>query len=352
MNKLMCLGIILICATGCQDKEKKVNTKQEINTKVASIPKDAPPGKDMAWIEGGTFNMGATAEGLYKREYPAHAVEVDGFWMDTHEVTNNQFKAFTDATNYITVAERTVDWEELKKQLPPDTPRPADSVLQPGSLVFKPSKGPVSLGNPTNWWFWIVGADWRHPEDPESDISGRMDHPVVHIAYEDALAYCNWAGKRLPTEAEWEYAARGGLQGKRYTWGDDDPKERGDLANIYHGDFPYNNTGLDNYIGTAPVMQFKPNGYQLFDMAGNVWEWCSDLFNENYYREVAFKVCKNPTGATTSFNPRDPYATERVTKGGSYICHASYCYNYRPSAREGTSVDTGMSHLGFRGVKN
>ena len=216
----MCLSIILICATGCQDKEKKVNTKQELNTKVTAIPKDVAAGKDMVWIEGGTFNMGAAFEGMYKREYPAHAVEVDGFWMDTHEVTNNQFKAFTDATGYETVAERTVDWEEIKKQLPPDTPRPADSILQPGSLVFKPSNGPVSLGNPANWWHWTIGADWRHPEGPDSEISGRMDHPVVHIAYEDALAYCKWAGKRLPTEAEWEFAARGGLAEKKIYLGE------------------------------------------------------------------------------------------------------------------------------------
>ncbi|OUR94332.1 hypothetical protein A9Q87_01410 [Flavobacteriales bacterium 34_180_T64] len=306
---------------------------------------------DMVWIEGGSFQMGAVAEGLYKREYPAHQVEVDGFWMDIHEVTNAQYQEFVDATGYKTVAERPVDWEQIKKELPPNTPKPHDSILRPGALVFKSSQQPVRLDNPANWWQWTIDANWKQPQGPNSTISDKMDHPVVHIAYEDAVAYCDWAGKRLPTEAEWEFAARGGLDEKKYTWGDEDPKDRGDLANIYHGDFPYNNTTIDKYAGTAPVMQFKSNGYKLYDMSGNVWEWCSDFYDENYYKEVAGKICKNPEGSTKVYNPRDPYATERVTKGGSYLCHVSYCYNYRPSAREGSSVDTGMSHLGFRCVK-
>ncbi len=350
MNKFIVIISILIGIIACQNETKKEVAK-EIETDEIDVIKSVNNNKGMVWIKGGTFNMGAAYKGFYKREYPSHVVEVDGFWMDIHEVTNLQYSEFTKATGYKTVAERDVDWEELKKQLPPDTPKPPDSILKAGSLVFKESKGPVSLNNPANWWFWTNGANWKHPEGPDSDITNKMSHPVVQIAYEDAIAYCKWANKRLPTEAEWEFAARGGLVDKKYTWGDEDPKNRQDLANIYQGDFPYNNTSIDNYTGTAPVMQFKSNGYQLFDMSGNVWEWCSDFFNENYYEEVASKICKNPTGAKTSYNSREPYVIERVTKGGSFLCHISYCFNYRPSAREGTSVDTGLSNLGFRCVK-
>ncbi len=343
---------IVFNSIACKDKSKKYSSINERATAQLALVKSSKTKSEMVWIEGGAFQMGAHSKGYYGREYPEHQVEVDGFWMDNHEVTNAQYKAFIEATNYITVAERVIDWEDLKKELPPNTPKPHDSILRPGSLVFKASEGPVSLGNISNWWYWTIGANWQHPQGPNSTIIDKMDHPVVHMAYEDALAYCEWADKRLPTEAEWEFAAKGGLVKKKYTWGDDDAKNRGDLANIYQGDFPYNNTALDDYVGTAPVMQFKANGYQLYDMSGNVWEWCSDLFNENYYKEIAGTICKNPTGAKKSYNPRDPYATERVTKGGSFLCHVSYCYNYRPSAREGSSVDTGMSHLGFRCVKN
>ncbi len=345
---------IIITIIGCKSESKEVivNVADESIKPKTEIKKVDKYPTGMVWIEGGSFQMGAHIKGYYGREYPQHQVELDGFWMDIHEVTNAQYKAFVEATNYLTVSERVVDWEELKKELPPNTPKPHDSILQPGSLVFKASNGPVNLNNISNWWYWIIGANWKHPQGPESTIADKMDHPVVHIAYEDAIAYCEWAGKRLPTEAEWEFAAKGGLVKKKYTWGDEDAKNRGDLANIYHGDFPYNNTALDNYVGTAPVMQFIPNGYQIYDMSGNVWEWCSDLFDENYYKEIEGTICKNPIGSKKSYNPRDPYATERVTKGGSFLCHVSYCYNYRPSAREGSSVDTGMSHLGFRSVKN
>ena len=326
--------------------QSKSISKADLPTTVTKL------NSEMIWIEGGTFNMGATIEGVYEREYPAHKVEVDGFWMDNHEVSNTQYSEFVEATKYVTIAEREIDWEILKTQLPPGTPKPDKSVLQPGALVFKSSNGPVSLDNPSNWWFWTVGADWKHPQGPGSSIADIMNHPVVQIAYEDAVAYCDWSGKRLPTEAEWEFAAKGGLIDKKFAWGDEDPTDRGDLANIYQGKFPYYNTALDKYTGTAPVMQYQKNGYGLYDMSGNVWEWCSDLFDENYYKNLPFKVCKNPSGSDKSFNPRDPYATERVTKGGSFLCHVSYCYNYRPSAREGTSTDSGMSHLGFRSVKD
>ncbi len=345
--------LIVFSIIGCKDNKpaKDIAADKTPEQQIETIKPSAPK-SEMVWIEGGSFQMGAHIKGYYGREYPEHQVELDGYWMDNHEVTNAQYTEFVKATNYITVAERVVDWEQLKKELPPNTPKPHDSILRPGSLVFKSSNGPVSLDNPSNWWYWIIGANWQHPQGPDSNILDKMDHPVVHMAYEDALTYSKWAGKRLPTEAEWEFASKGGLVAKKYTWGDEEAKDRGDLANIYHGDFPYNNTALDNYSGTAPVMQFNPNGYELFDMSGNVWEWTSDLFNENYYEEIAGTICKNPTGAKTNYNPRDPYATERVTKGGSFLCHVSYCYNYRPSAREGSSVDSGMSHIGFRCVKN
>jgi formylglycine-generating enzyme required for sulfatase activity len=330
MYKLIVIAIITIGFWGCKSE----------------------PEKNMVWIEGGTFTMGASEKGAYKREYPSHQVKVDGFWMDIHEVTNTQYTEFTNATGYKTIAEQPVNWDEIKLLLPPNTPKPADSVLLPGSLVFIATSGPVNLRDPANWWHWTTGANWKNPEGPSSNIDNRMNHPVVHIAYKDALEYCKWAGKRLPTEAEWEFAAKGGLANKKYSWGDEDPKSRSDLANIYHGEFPYNNSAIDNFIGTSPVMKFKANEFQLYDMAGNVWEWCSDLFHENYYKEIKVSVCYNPTGSKTSYDARDPYATERVTKGGSYLCHVSYCYNYRPSSREGTSVDTGMSHLGFRCVKD
>jgi len=351
--KIVLVAVFIVFSSiACKDKSQKNNSSSESVTSKTEIVKSNKPISEMVWIEGGAFQMGAHSKGYYGREYPAHQVEVDGFWMDNHEVTNAQYKAFIEATHYITVAERVIDWEVLKKELPPGTAKPHDSILLPGSLVFKASKGPVNLNDIANWWHWTIGANWKHPQGPNSTIAAIMDHPVVHMAYEDAVAYCEWAGKRLPTEAEWEFAAKGGLVKKKYTWGDEDAKNRGDLANIYQGDFPYNNTALDNYVGSAPVMQFKANGYQLYDMSGNVWEWCSDLFNENYYKEIAGTICKNPTGAKKSYNPRDPYTTERVTKGGSFLCHVSYCYNYRPSAREGSSIDTGLSHLGFRCVKN
>ncbi len=307
----------------------------------------------MVWIPNGQFQMGANQDGEYRREYPAHLVEVQGFWMDKTEVTNKEFKRFVDATNYVTVAERPISWEEIKKQVPPGTPKPADSVLMPGAMVFIPTETVNNLHDFSQWWKWTIGASWKTPEGPGSSIDDLMDHPVIHVSHEDALAYCKWAGKRLPTEAEWEFAARGGLEAKRFTWGDEDPLQNPKLANIWQGEFPSKDTGADGFTGTAPVGSYAPNGYGLLDMTGNVWEWVSDLFNENYYTELAsMTVCKNPEGPERSFDSRDPYAVKYVNKGGSFLCHVSYCENYRPSAREGTTPDSGMSHLGFRTVSD
>ncbi|MCK5343500.1 MAG: formylglycine-generating enzyme family protein, partial [Candidatus Heimdallarchaeota archaeon] len=258
---------------------------------------------------------------------------------------------FVEATGCVTVAERSISWEELKKQAPAGTPKPPDSLLMPGSLVFNSPKFVNGLHDYSQWWKWTIGASWKAPYGPGSSIDNILDHPVVHVCLEDAEAYCNWAGKRLPTEAEWEFAARGGLDGKRFTWGDEDPLKNPKLANIWQGEFPINNTGEDGFFGTSPVGSFPANNYGLLDMTGNVWEWVSDVYNENYYSEFSnMKLCKNPKGANSSFDSREPYAVKYVNKGGSFLCHVTYCENYRPSAREGTTPDSGMSHLGFRTV--
>ena len=307
-----------------------------------------PPG--MVWIPGGEFTMGGADPLARPDESPRHRVRVDGFWMDQTEVTNAQFRRFVEATGYTTTAERAVDWEELRKQAPPGTPRPPDEALRPGSLVFTPPDRPVGLGNPGQWGTWTAGASWRHPEGPRSSIDGQDDHPVVHVSHEDAAAYCQWAGKRLPTEAEWEYAARGGLEGKINCWGDE-PVSPG-RANIWQGRFPDQNTLDDGYARTAPVGSYPPNGYGLRDMAGNVWEWCSDRYRGDEYARRARDagesgVIVNPRGPITPPAPTDRY----VHRGGSYLCNDSYCASYRPSARMSATPDTSLQHLGFRCVQ-
>lgn len=305
----------------------------------------------MVWIPGGEFTMGTDEERSYAPERPAHKVQIDGFWIDETEVTNDNFRIFVEATGYVTTAERKPDWEQLKKQLPPGTAKPHDSVLVASSLVFTEPSQPVSLSSPANWWTWLPGANWRHPEGPQSSIEGRGDFPVVQVSWEDAKAYAEWAGKRLPTEAEWEYAARGGLESKRYAWGDEFQPEGQWMANTWQGQFPNDNSVEDNYAGTAPVRSFAPNGFGLYEMTGNVWEWCSDWYSTKFYSELTGpRNISNPTGPEKSFDPSEPYSARRVTKGGSFLCTKDYCNNYRPSARRGTDWDTGMSHLGFRCV--
>lgn len=313
-----------------------------------------PPG--MVWAPEGEFSMGWDGpEGRYD-ERPAHPVRVDGFWMDTTEVTNGQFRAFAKATGYKTTAERKPEWEELKKQLPPGTPKPADDVLAPGSLVFTPPNHAVDLRNHTQWWTWTPNASWRRPMGPVSSIEGMDSHPVVHVSWDDAVAYCEWAGKRLPTEAEWERAARYGHDAEKFTWGGDLSPGGRHMANIWQGKFPFDNTAKDGFAGAAPVKSFPPNALGLYDMAGNVWEWTSDKFHPDTYqnRVADFSgggCCANPQGPASSADPRNPYApVSRVNKGGSFLCHATYCESYRPSAKMGTPPDTGMSHLGFRCV--
>lgn len=307
----------------------------------------------MVWIPGGTFQMGSEAQLAHQVEGPIHEVEVQGFWMDETEVTNAQFSQFVGATGYQTVAERPVDWEELKKQVPPGTPKPPEEVLQPGALVFTPPDYPVSLRDMSQWWSWVNGADWEHPMGPDSHIEGKENYPVVHIAFEDALAYAEWAGKRLPTEAEWEFAARGGQPNQPFAWGDELTPDGAFLANFFQGQFPHNNSSKDGFMRSAPVKSFPPNAYGLYDMIGNVWEWTVDWYRpDTYSRRPPGKVLVNPEGPAESWDPQDPYNPKRVTKGGSFLCSTEFCWNYRPSARMATAFDSGQEHLGFRCVKD
>lgn len=306
----------------------------------------------MVLIPGGTFEMGGRSANAYTDEFPVHRVRIDPFRMDVTEVTNARFQEFVNATNYITVAELPVDWNELKKQLPFGTPKPPDSVLQAGSLVFAPTSQPVNLSEYSQWWKWTIGANWKHPEGPESNIDDRMDHPVVHIAHEDALAYANWAGKRLPTEAEWEWAALGG-KNNIYPWGNESPEKSFDKANFWQGIFPYRNRELDGYYATAPVKTYPPNGYGLYDMAGNVWEWCQDKYHAHSYQNDAESgIVQNPAGPLKSYDPREPFTDMYVIRGGSFLCNDSYCSGYRSARRMSASRDSGFNHTGFRCAKD
>ena len=306
----------------------------------------------MVLIPGGVFEMGGDNEQAMPDEFPKHRVRVDSFYMDATEVTNAQFKKFVDATGYITTAERKPDWEELKKALPPGTPKPPDSVLVAASLVFKQTDGSVRLDDYTQWWEWVPGADWKHPQGQGSDIMGKENYPVVHISWYDAMAYCQWAGKRLPTEAEWEYAARGGLTNHIYPWGNEHINAGRPKANTWEGKFPYLNEVKDGYVLAAPVKSFAPNGYGLYDMSGNVWEWCSDWYHADYYQTLRNGIAKNPEGPEKSFDPVDPYTPKKTIRGGSFLCNEIYCSGYRVARRMKSSPDTGMEHTGFRCVKD
>lgn len=321
-----------------------------VSCSVHTGKKDGPP--EMVWIAGGDFTMGSNDPSA-PAEYPPHQVHVDGFWMDEHEVTNDQFAAFVKATGYQTTAERPVSWEELKQQLPPDVPKPPDSLLKPGALVFNPPSNPVvDLNKYAQWWKWIPGANWRHPMGPESSIDGKGNYPVVQVSYDDAAAYAKWARKRLPTEAEWEYAALGGAPGGQQWTYKELIKNGRYQANFFQGAFPVRNTDDDGFDGAAPVESFPPNGYGLYDMIGNVWEWCADWYSFHAYPgSDPRKVLYNPTGPAMTSDPLNPYAKERVIKGGSYLCSDQYCSNYHTSARMADAYDSGQSHVGFRCVQ-
>jgi sulfatase modifying factor 1 len=307
----------------------------------AADPAGSPPGPDMAWIPGGTFRMGS--DDHYPEEAPAHAVTVGGFWMDRHTVTNGDFARFVAETGHMTVAEQAPD--------PADYPGARHELLVPASTVFRQPARRVDLANPYNWWTYVPAANWRHPQGPGSSLAGLLDHPVVHLALADVEAYAAWAGKSLPTEAEWEFAARGGPDGATYAWGEEFTPSGRWMANTWQGEFPIRNTGQDGYAGTAPVGSFPANGYGLFDMIGNVWEWTSDWYQAHAETSHACCAVSDPRGGEQdrSSDPNDPVRIPRkVTKGGSHLCAPNYCQRYRPAARMAQAVDTATSHLGFR----
>ncbi len=298
--------------------------------------------RGMTWIAGGTFQMGCDRH--YPEERPAHAVTVGGFWIDKYTITNEEFARFVNATRYVTLAERPAKAE--------DYPGAKPELLQPASVVFRKPAHPVDLGNHFNWWTYIPGADWRHPEGPASSIEDRAQHPVVHIAYGDAEAYAKWVGKELPTEAEWEFAARGGFDQAIYAWGETFTPGGRYMANTWQGEFPWQNLLSDGYEGTAPVGQYPPNGYGLFDMIGNVWELTSDWYAA---RHPVTKSCcgsMDPKGGNReqSYDPTLPEIRipRRVIKGGSFLCAPNYCRRYRPAARMGQPIDSAACHIGFR----
>lgn len=354
------LALVLAATVGCSRSESAPRSPTAVVTTVpASAPapapaagaasKAAPAASDvqpagaapegMVWVPGGTFWMGGDDSSMTDAR-PVHEVRVAGFWMDRTEVTNRQFARFVDATGYVTLAERKPEAADV-----PGAPR---EMLVAGSIIFSPPSGKVSLENPLSWWRYVPGANWRHPEGPDSSINGRDDHPAVHIAWDDAAAYARWAGKRLPTEAEWEYAARGGKGRTRFVWGEELRPGGKWQANIWQGHFPDQNTGDDGHARTAPVASFPPNALGLCDMAGNVWEWCSDWYRPEYQIQPR----DNPTGPTSSFDPNEPGVPKRVQRGGSFLCTDQYCTRYLPGARGKGDPKSAASHVGFRCVRS
>jgi formylglycine-generating enzyme required for sulfatase activity len=340
MKQFTLLIIIYLSFIGLRNKSIKANLYN------SSKRETSLSHHNMVYIPGGVFDMGGDNKQAFPDEFPKHKVVLDGFWMDCTEVTNAQFAEFVSATHYVTTAEKVIDWEELKKQLPPNTTKPADTELQPAALVFK-----IPANDNEFWWKIVPGANWKHPEGPNSSIVGKDNYPVVQISWDDAQAYCQWAHKRLPTEAEWEYAARGKLKNKIYTWGNEQINQGIAKANSWQGNFPIKNTNEDTFIKLAPVKSFASNGYGLYDMAGNVWEWCQDWYDANYYLTVA-KGVKNPHGPSKGYDPEDTSAQKRTIRGGSFLCNDGYCSGYRNARRMKETPDTGMEHIGFRCVSD
>jgi formylglycine-generating enzyme len=360
---VLCLGILAGCHRVADSTPRQTNASASSTGASSTNGVGNPPG--MVWIAGAEFWMGGPPSGavtelrarLKEGEpvcnglmsgftdcEPAHKVRVDGFWIDATEVTNDEFERFVRATRYVTVAERKLD--------PAQFPGADPALLVPGSVVFTPPDRPVSLDDFTQWWRYVPGANWRHPMGPGSSIDGRGRFPVVHVAFEDAEAYAKWAGKRLPTEAEWELAARGGLSRMAYAWGDALKPDGRWQCNAFQGRFPDGDTAEDGFRGLAPVGQYAPNGYRLFDMAGNVWEWCSDWYRPDYYSAQAkLDLAVNPRGPLDSFDPDEPSIPKRVQRGGSFLCSEQYCARYLIGTRGKGAVDTGSSHVGFRCVR-
>lgn len=310
----------------------------------AEVP-DTAPAPDMVWIAAGSFRMGSDTD--YPEEAPVHPVALDGFWIDRTPVTNRDFHRFIAATAYVTEAERVPD--------PQDYPGADPALLVPGSLVFMPPGRPGDPEDWTRWWSFVPGAHWRQPQGPGSGLEGLEDHPVVHVSHGDALAYALWCGKALPTEAEWEFAARGGRDGTRFPWGEDLAPGGIHRANTWQGRFPMENLGEDGHVGTSPVLSYPPNGYGLFDMIGNVWEWTDDWYRPRHAAPAAKACClpRNPRGGTPeeSLDPTAPALPRKVLKGGSHLCAPTYCRRYRPAARQPQTIDTASVHIGFRCVR-
>lgn len=309
--------------------------------------------REMAYIPGGEFTMGNDRKLSRPNERPAHRVHVDPFWMDRHHVTNAEFSLFVEATGYVTTAERKPDWETVRAQVFPGVTKPDDSALVPGAMVFTGTDQPVPLDDWSQWWNFVPGADWRHPQGPQSSIQGRDDHPVVQVSYEDAQAYAHWVGKRLPTEAEWEFAARGGVEQADFVWGEDFAPDGKRMANTFIGTFPVVTSKTLGVAATTPVGRYPANGYGLYDMAGNAWQWVADWYRSDaFQREAKDAVAVNPHGPSDSFEAdarsHPASAPARVTRGGSFLCSEQYCSSYRPSARRGNDPFNPMSHIGFR----
>jgi len=329
-------GTVLMAITGCHSgKSTAENT--------GDLALEKRPG--MVWIPGGEFIMGTDDPESYAPERPAHTVQVSGFWMDETDVTNEEFAQFVKATGYVTVAERPLN--------PKEFPDVASTDLVPGSVVFSPPSDSVPLDDPLRWWKFVKGANWRHPEGPQTSIRGKEKYPVVQVAWEDAVAYAKWAGKRLPTEAEWEFAARGGLDRQTYVWGNEFQPGGKWKANTFQGHFPDHNSHADGYSGTAPVASFPANGYGLYDMAGNVWQWVADWYRDDYYARLASAgLSQNPQGPNDSFDPQEPKVAKRVQKGGSFLCTDQYCQRYMLGARGKGDPETATNHVGFRCVRS
>lgn len=350
-NHLFLISIIISfcsCKTNTQEKEKKhssVSSSSTISHKNVEVP------QGMVWVEGELYLMGTTQEEGMVGEYPKHEVKVDGFFIDLYEVTNREFKQFVDETGYVTTAEKKPDWEILKTQCPPGTPQPADSLLQAGSIVYFKTSHISNYQDYSQWWRYVYGANWQHPLGPKSTLDSLWEHPVVHISWYDAMAYAKWSGKDLPTEAEWELAA-GAAKNYKYPWGNASPDEKLPQSNFFQGNFPATNSKKDGFVRTSPKGSFPANPYGIYDLGGNVWEWCKDWHHAKYFQQCQqIGVVENPIGPTSSYDPNEPYTAKRVVKGGSFLCNDSYCSGYKLSRKMSMDPYSAADHTGFRCVK-